>query len=165
MDAYTQFFLNSTSDIVAYDCIELSHPNFSAVYRFVRNNSNGITVVLESGVTVTFDYVPMKIEQSGSSDDLDQTMRIDFGDLGEQLPQELDRVRKADNFLIKPTMVYRVYRSDNLSLMHGPIVLEVSTVPSTKQGATINARAPRLNVNGTGETYTVDKFPMLGGYQ
>jgi hypothetical protein len=38
-DKYYEYFLNSKSNVVYYDLIEISHPNFSQTYRKVRNNT------------------------------------------------------------------------------------------------------------------------------
>lgn len=92
MSNYSQFFLNSSSAVVQFETIEISHPKFSKIYRIVRNAINGITATLEDLSSVTFDYYPLKITPTGSDNDLDQTLQVQFGDLGDILPKELDLV-------------------------------------------------------------------------
>lgn len=165
MSAALEYFLTSSRDIVAYETIEISHPSFTQVYRRVRNNANGITARLETGALVDFPYYPMLIEELGNSVDLDSGLRITFGDLGEVLPLELDAVSTANTFSTKPTVVYRVYRSDDLEApLLGPLTLKVTTFTFNDEGATFQAEAPYANQNKTGETYNLTRFYMLRGY-
>jgi hypothetical protein len=164
MSAYAQFFFSSFSAVVELDTIELSHPNLSQVYRFVRNNANGITATLETGAAVDFAYYPLTITRQGSNTDLDQKLQINLGDLGEMLPTELDAIAAANNFVTKPVVIFRSYRSDNLTApLYGPIQFNADNIAFNQTGATISANAPQLNTAETGELYTVDRFPMLNG--
>ena len=89
---YSDFFLNAASNIIQFETVEIAHPNFSTVYRIVRNNVAGLTATLEDSSTGVFTYYPLKITPSGSYNDMDQTLQVSFGDLGQILPQELDRL-------------------------------------------------------------------------
>lgn len=166
MPTALEYFLNSRSDVVAYECIEISHPAFTQVYRRVRNHRDGVTVTLEDGGgEATFDWYPMAIQELTDSADLDNGIRISFGDLGEVLPLELDAVTEADLMGVKPTVIYRVYRSDDLSApMIGPVVLEAGTFSFTAEGASFEAVAPYVNRNRTGETYNLTRFYTLRGF-
>lgn len=166
MSNYTQFFLNSTSNVVQLETLEISHPSFSKTYYIVRNAIAGITATLEDGTTtVTFDYYPLQIKQTGASDDLDQQLQIDLGDLGETIPQEIDNCFNASTMITKPIVKYRVYRSDDLTQpLDGPFAYEITTVAQKQEGASFAAEAPRLNSSRTGETYTLYRFPMLTGF-
>lgn len=168
---YAGFFLNSKSTVVQLETVEISHPNFTQVYYCVRNgNRAGMDLTLETGGVRHFDYYPMKITSNGSRDDLDYGLSISFGDLGEVIPKELDAVSIVDpddmtqGFAVKPIIRYRTYRSDILTEpLFGPIELEVVTFSFTKEGATFDATAPKLNLSSTGEVYSIDRFPMLRG--
>lgn len=163
--SYSEFFLNSKSTVVQLELMEISHPNFTKVYRAVRNAVKGVTVTLETGVSASFDYYPMRIENNGAKDDLDQSFTITLGDLGEVLPKELDSVASAQGFSVKPVVTYRTYRSDDLaSPLFGPVVLEVESFAFNREGSTFTAKAPSLNVNKTGELYKLERFPMLRGF-
>lgn len=163
MSDYSQFFLNSSSHVVQLELLEISHPDFSKVYRIVRNAVAGVTVTLEDASSHTFDYYPCKITPTGSANDLDQKLDLQFGDLGEVLPMELDRVTERPS--IKPILKYRTYRSDDLTTpLFGPQKFEISNITFKKEGALMQATAARLNLNTTGEVYTLDRFPMLRGF-
>ena len=165
MSNYAEFFLKSKSSVVQLETLEISHPNFTKTYRVVRNAVEGVRVTLENGSSATFDYYPLQIENAGVRDDLDQSIKINLGDLGEVLPKELDEVSSNNGFGIKPIVIYRTYRSDDLSRpLFGPVTLEVSTFAFNREGSTFEAKAPSLNINKTGEIYSLDRFPMLRGF-
>lgn len=164
MSRYSEYFLNSPATVALLELIEISHSAFSRVFRCVRNNVQGVTVTLETGDSAFFEYVPMTITGSGNSDDLDQEIKVQFGDTGEMLPTELDRVAAADAFSERPSVVYRAYRSDDLSTpLVGPLRLEIASLPFAREGVSFVAKAPSLNVSRTGEVYKLDRFPGLRG--
>jgi len=161
-DKYTEFFLNSNINIIAYECIEISHPSFTKIYRLVRNNTLGLTV----GVN-TYEYCPMKITPISQRDDLDQFIKIELGDLGEIIPIEIDNIFQENSFATLPTVIYNVFKSDNLVLtdpLFGPILLEIKTFTFNKNGCMFEAKAPSLNVQRVGEYYRLDRFPALKGF-
>lgn len=113
----------------------------------------------------SFDYYPMKIENNGAKDDLDQSFTFSWGDLGEVLPTELDRVAVSGGFGFKPQVVYHTYRSDDTNApLFGPVIMEVESFAFNRDGSTFTAKAPSLNINKTGEIYTLERFPMLRGF-
>lgn len=164
-NAALSFFLSSKGAVVNVETLEISHSAFSQVYRRARNARDGIDVLLESGQPASFSYYPMNITELSDQADLDTGLRIDFGDLGEVLPRELDRVRAADAMSEKPKVVYRTYRSDDLtSPLIGPLRLEASTFSFQREGASFEASAPYVNKNKTGETYNLTRFFTVRGF-
>jgi hypothetical protein len=165
MSDYSEFFLKSKSSVVQLETLEISHPNFTKIYRIVRNCVQGIEVILENSQIAQFEYRPLQIENAGVRDDLDQAIKINLGDLGEVLPKELDRISSNDGFGVKPVVVYRTYRSDDLTKpLFGPVTLEISSFAFNRQGSTFEAKAPSLNITKTGEIYKLDRFQMLRGF-
>lgn len=165
MPTYAEFFLKSKSSVVQLETLEIYHPNFTKTYRIVRNSVEGVSVILENGASADFSYYPLQIENAGIRDDLDQAIKINLGDLGEVLPKELDEVSSNNGFGIKPTVIYRTYRSDDLTRpLFGPVALEVSSFAFNREGSTFEAKAPSLNISKTGEIYKLDRFPMLRGF-
>lgn len=165
MSEYSEYFLNSKSSVAQLELLEISHPNFTQTYRVVRNAVQGVTVTLETSAVEEFTYYPLTIENAGARDDLDQSITINLGDLGEVLPLELDEVSSNNGFGTKPSVVYRTYRSDDLTQpLFGPVYLEVESFAFNREGSTFQAKAPSLNVNKTGELYKLDRFPMLRGF-
>lgn len=165
MTDYAEFFLSSKSSVVQLDTLEISHPNFTQVYRVVRNAVDGVTVTLETTDVVEFTYYPLRISGVGVKENLDFGIKVNLGDLGEVLPVELDEVSGNNGYGTKPSVIYRTYRSDDLAApLYGPVVLQVTSFSFNRQGSTFEAKAPSLNVNKTGELYSLDRFPMLRGF-
>jgi hypothetical protein len=162
---YAQFFLASPRSVAQLELLEISHPSFSQVYRIVRNKFDGVTVKHEDGTLYSYTYYPLRITRSGATDDLDSTLNIDLGDLGELVNNELDLVRAAGTFSTRPTIKFRVYRSDNLLTgpLYGPLIYEAVHFGMTREGTSFIAQAPTLNVVKTGERYLPQRFPMLRG--
>jgi hypothetical protein len=124
----------------------------------------GITVTHEDASSYAYTYYPLECKLTGPRDDLDHMLTVNLGDLGELIPDEIDNVREANTFAELPVVRYRTYRSDNLDEpLYGPIELEVKNLNFTSEGCTFEARAPSLNVNRTGEIYSLPRFPMLRG--
>lgn len=164
MSDYTEFYLASPSHVVMLECFEISHSSFSQTYRIVRNNALGCTVTHEDLQAYAYQYIPTKITASSCANDLDYSLRIDFGDLGEILPLELDRIIANDSFQEKPRVTYRTYRSDDLTApIFGPIELEVRSFTFNKTGCSFEASAPSANSHATGLIYNLTDFPMLRG--
>lgn len=166
MGTYSEYYLASRSNIVQLELVEITHPNFTQAYRIVRNARDGITVDLSpTELGVPFVYYPAKIEQLGARDDLDSALRIDLGDVGETVPDEMDAVAEAGGFMTKPALRYWTFRSDQLdSPIFGPIVLEIPSFSFAEEGASFEARAPSLNSTKTGERLTLDRIPMQRGF-
>lgn len=163
--AALSYFLDSDRDVVKFELIEISHPSFTQVYRRVRNARDGVTVILEDDTEAEFTYYPMGITELGDQATLDTGVRIDFGDLGEVLPRELDAVYVDDTMDVKPTVIYRAYRSDDLTApLIGPLLLEVTNFSFRREGASFEANAPYVNNNKTGESYNLTRFHPLRGY-
>lgn len=156
------FYLNSNSNVVKLETLEITHPDFLNSYFVVRNKVNGLTATLETAVVQEFTYLPMSITEGSVSTDLSYSLNIEFGDLGGQLPFELDAVYDADGMATYPTVIYRAFRSDDLSApMIGPIELKIYSLSFNKTGTSFEAVTDRSNSSKTGERYNVARFPLL----
>ena len=160
------YFLDTTAAVAALDLFEITHPNFSQPYRFVPKVAAGVTVDLSpTELAATFQYVPADITPPAARDDTDASVKVTLGDIGETIATEMDNVAASCGFLVKPQVRYWLFRSDSLSApLVGPLVLEVDDIEFGKDGATFEATAPQLNARGTGERYSLDRFPMLRGF-
>jgi len=172
MSNYSEYFLKSKRNVVKLETLEIRHPNFSQVYRFVRNSSVPISVTLETGESgVIFTYLPIKIIRRGIKDDLDLELEVSLGDVGESIAKEIKNVRDAtaidpdEGFAIYPTCIHREYRSDVLTApLSSPITLQIENFTYAHEGSTFVAISRRLNNGKTGEIYAADRFPMLKGF-
>jgi hypothetical protein len=166
VDRLAEYFFDSRADIIQLDLLEITHPNFSQPYRVVRNKAAGVVVDLAlDELAVPFQYYPLQVSTIDSTDDLSSTLQVQLGDLGEVIPGELDLLTEWNGFLIKPTVRYWTYRSDDLTQpLLGPVRLEVPGIEMQDQGSAFEARAPELNMNRTGERYKLERWPMLRGF-
>jgi len=160
------FYLASRADDVKLELFEITHPDMTQPYRFCPQALDGVTVDLSpSELGVHFQYYPAEVSGEAARDDLDAEITIQLGDLGEIMPQEIDAIEEANGMLVRPSVRYWVFRSDDLTTpIYGPIALEVPVILLDEQGSALTARAPRLNANRTGELYTLSRFPMLRGF-
>lgn len=163
---YVDFYLGSSTAEIELHTLQISQVSFSKVYRFQPYYRQGLWLRDESSEKQFFEWMPMRLEPLGDRGNLDFGLSVTFGDLGEILPDEIERARSAGTLLKKPAVVvYRIYRSGNLEApMYGPITLQAKTINRTSEGAQFEAKAPHLNVNKTGMLYRTDLFPMLLGY-
>lgn len=160
----TEYYLDSSPSIVLLECIEIKHSLWPAPLRYVTNHSDGVTVKHEDGETAVYEYMPLQIRRGNTADNLDQTLSITVGDLGEVVPQLLKIIGDADSEE-RPQVIYRAYMSSNLeSPTHIVDGLEVETMSRDPQATTFDVASQRLNSVGTGRLYTVDEFPGLKGF-
>lgn len=160
----TEFHLDASPSVVLLECVEIKHSLWSAPLRYVTNHSDGVTVKHENGEAAVYEYMPLQIRRGDTLDNLDQSISITVGDLGEVVPHLIKQIRDADSEE-RPQVVYRAYMSSNLD-MPTDIVdrLEVEGMSRDHQATTFDAAAQRLNSVGTGRLYTVDEFPGLKGF-
>lgn len=160
----TEYHLDSSPSVVLLECIEIKHSLWPEPLRYVTNNAYGMTVKHEDGETAVYEYMPLQIRRGNTADNLDQTLSITVGDLGEVVPKLLKIIGDADSEE-RPQVTYRAYMSSNLeSPTHIVDGLEVETMSRDPQATTFDAAAQRLNSVGTGRLYTVDEFPGLKGF-
>lgn len=165
MSTYSRFFLSGRSDEVQLEAFTLFHPDFQKTYRIVTNATQGMTSTTEEGNTYFYEHYPAKITPLSVGSHLDQAISITFGDLGELIPAEIDRVSNANGFGTLPTLRYRTWKSTDLSVpLTGPIELKVNAFSFDGNGATFQATAPKMNTLATGELYLFKAFPSLRGF-
>lgn len=160
MADYTAFFLDSISGVVALECIEISHPSFSKVFRYVRNDVDGITA--EGNV---FDYHPMSIKRSNVSNDLEQKMSVTLADMQDDLSNAIRLIRTSDYARVSPSFKFKIFRDDDLSMAMVELqTLEITSISKDSSGlVTFDAQAPELNNSRTGLIYSIEDFPLLRG--
>lgn len=164
-DPYIEFFLTAAPEVRQLELFELTHPNLSRVYRYVRNQRGGVTVTIPGEGPSNFEYRPIALRRRREQGDLSEGLSIDLGDPGEVVPSELDLIKAADGFNIKPRVRYWAYRSDDLTTpLAGPLIYEAVSITTSGDQSTIEAQAPERNASGTGGIYTFTRFPMLTGF-
>lgn len=160
MADYTGFFLNSDGGLIPLECIEINHSSFSEPFRYIKNNTDGMTLADN-----WYDYIPMQIQRKNVTNDLDQTMSITIADMEGTLIKSIMDIQDSAFATEYPSFKYKVFRSDDLTEPMTELqTLEVATVSKDSTGlVTFDAKAPELNSVKTGVIYNYDEFPLLRG--
>lgn len=160
MSNYASFYLDAPGGIVQLECIEISHPSFSQVYRYVKNDEDGI---IAGGNA--YLYQPMSIKRNNVTNDLEQTVSITFADLDDNLIQAVKLIQKSQWARERPKFVLKIFRDDDLSQPMTQLqTLEVAAISKDSSGLmTFEAQAPELNSVKTGLLYNFKDYPLLRG--
>ena len=169
VDDIKDFHLDSVSSVVLLETLEISHSLWPAPIRIVTNHPDGVAVTLENGKPAIFEFIPLMIQRGNTSDDLDQTLNITVGDLGEIVPPLIQKIRDASSDE-KPQVIYRSFAFDAASMVltkQTPIEiirgLSVAKMNQDYQATTFEAATSGKNSVKTGRTYNFKEYPDLRG--
>ncbi|OTG85521.1 hypothetical protein B9T31_12075 [Acinetobacter sp. ANC 4558] len=157
---YTSFFLNSSGGVVQLECIEISHPSFTKTFRYVRNDEDGVKIGKD-----VYQYQPMSIKRANVTNDLEQRLSITLADMEDEFSDAIDNILLSTSSRVKPKLVFKMYRDDDLSAPMNEIqTLEIATISGDSTGlVTFEAQAPELNAIKTGRLFTFEDYPLLRG--
>lgn len=107
----------------------------------------------------------MSIKRSNVTNDLEQKLSITLADMEDELMNAIENIRSSSSSRVKPKIVFKIYRDDDLS---APMIemqtLEIPTISKDSTGlVTFDAQAPELNSVKTGKLYTFEDYPLLKG--
>lgn len=169
VDDIKDFHLDSATSVVLLETLEISHSLWPDPIRIVTNHPDGISVTLENGQPATFEFIPLMIKRGNTSDDLDQTLNITVGDLGEVVPPLIQKIREASSDE-KPQVIYRSFAFDAASMvLTKPTPIEiirglyVAKMNQDHQATTFEAATSGKNSVKTGRTYNFEEYPDLRG--
>lgn len=169
VDDIKDFHLDSVSSVVLLETLEISHSLWPVPIRIVTNHPDGVAVTLENGQQAFFEFIPLMIQRGNTSDDLDQTLNITVGDLGEIVPPLIQKIRDASSDE-KPQVIYRSFAFDAASMVltkQTPIEiirgLSVAKMNQDYQATTFEAATSGKNSVKTGRTYNFKEYPDLRG--
>lgn len=169
VDDIKDFHLDSATSVVLLETLEISHSLWPDPIRIVTNHPDGISVTLENGQPATFDFIPLMIQRGNTSDDLDQTLNITVGDLGEVVPPLIQKIRNASSDE-KPQVIYRSFAFDAASMvLTKPTPIEiirglyVAKMNQDHQATTFESATSGKNSVKTGRTYNFEEYPDLRG--
>lgn len=169
VDDIKDFHLDSATSVVLLETLEISHSLWPDPIRLVTNHPDGISVTLENGQSATFDFIPLMIQRGNTSDDLDQTLNITVGDLGEVVPPLIQKIRVASSDE-KPQVIYRSFAFDAASMvLTKPTPIEiirglyVAKMNQDHQATTFESATSGKNSVKTGRTYNFEEYPDLRG--
>ena len=169
VDDIKDFHLDSVSSVVLLETLEISHSLWPVPIRIVTNHPDGVAVTLENNQQAFFEFIPLLIQRGNTSDDLDQTLNITVGDLGEIVPPLIQKIRDASSDE-KPQVIYRSFAFDAASMVltkQTPIEiirgLSVAKMNQDYQATTFEAATSGKNSVKTGRTYNFKEYPDLRG--
>ncbi|MGH1941398.1 DUF1833 family protein, partial [Acinetobacter baumannii] len=84
----------SSGPVGLLECIEVSHPNWPRVLRYIVNSSDPMDLTHEDGQTFTYSFAPLNITRSNEEENLDQKITAAIGDVGSEIPDLVDLVLK-----------------------------------------------------------------------
>lgn len=157
--------LDQSSGVIGLlECIEISHPKWDEVYRFVVNSNESVVLTHEDGSSHLYEYAPITISRSADAETLEQELNFVFADLGDTIPRLIDTFID-DEAIDLPVLSYRAYI---IGSYENPIFvargLEIETINRDWQGTRAGAKAPSLNDSGNGEVYNASTDPSLIGF-
>lgn len=157
--------LDQSSGVIGLlESIEISHPKWDKVYRFIVNSNESAVLTHEDGSSYFYEYAPITITRSADAETLEQELNFIFADLGDTIPRLIDAFIN-DEVIDLPVLSYRAYI---IGSYENPIFvvrdLEIETINRDWQGVRVDAKAPSLNDSGNGEVYNASSDPSLIGF-
>jgi len=166
IEAAKRFFSSQRTAVAAIECLELSHPEWPAVYR-VTTYPGGLTT--PDGKT--WAYVPMSVKPPSASDDLSYRVPITLQDVNEDgvsngligsVAELLDLIPVDDETPVTCVVSgYLQYDDGTISsVTEGPYSLQVVDITFGETGATFTAEPEQVNMLPCGERITLERFPQ-----
>lgn len=169
IDDIKTFHLDSSPAIALLETIEINHSAWDKPIRIVTNHADGLSARNELGQYVVYDFAPLLISKGETSDNLDQSLKITLGDLGEVVPPLIDKIRQQDSDE-SPQVTYRAYVFDAGAMQlvkETPIdIIKGLTITSMSRdvnATTFEAKTEDKNTLKTGRIYNSNDYPDLKG--
>lgn len=164
-DQIIQALITADAYLMYLETVVISHSVWAEPFRFSRNYVPGgsFTATLETSEEVTFSYIPMLLSRASQDGNLNQTWKITFQDLNTDI-QEAEQLIPLDSDEL-PVIEIRTFEYDKrtgvATLIEGPYVTTSVGVDYDSKGASVNAEANRVNINGSGFKMTPQRYPTL----
>jgi hypothetical protein len=163
MSRLEDFLLGAPMNVAAIDVVKISHPYFSQDYWMQNVDVAGATLTIE-GQSRDIPFAGFRVLPLARRSVLERGLDIEIGDLGGIVHAEQRALEANDGYRQKPVVDWYQYRSDDLNVpIMGPERYEANRVNREDRSTRIEARNLDLNVNASGERYTLDRFPMQVG--
>ena len=158
VEAYKKLLSSQPENQMMIEAVAITHSLFTKPYYLVVNTVP-LTATIPGVGIVTFDPASISPTNAANSNDLDQNVSFTISDVQNVLDSEIELIPLGN--IESPIVKYLVYHSDFLDVPVQNIDYEIRSVPQKKGVFTINAGAPDLNSDETGEIYDFERFPML----
>jgi len=167
-EAYRIFNAANPESQREFRTIELFHPSFSQLHRFVadavsRDLTLESTAPRNPSETVTFLPLNMLVNEP-SEQDMDSLLTVQMGAVSGEIQREIDLVQLSGGSLTPIQIIYRKFYSGDLSEPLRVLTLSVKSVVFDGFTKTaITAEDSDLENKPSGAKYTIEQFPMLEG--
>lgn len=168
IDEYKKFLASKPEAQREYRTLEFFHVDDGIARRFVKD-FNDISLTLESdaprnpSTSVLFTAISMDVTEPSENQEGDQLLALSIGATNDEIQNVLDTITPENRF--QPIeCIYRKYYSGDLS--EPVLVLRLSVSDVSFDGYTrnnITAEDIDLVNKSSGEIYTIERFPTLGG--
>jgi hypothetical protein len=166
VEALQRYLSSQRTGVAGIDCLELSHPEWPAVYR-VTTMPGGCST--PDGKT--WAYVPMAVKPPATSDDLSWRTAVTLQDMNENgvsngligAVSELVELIPADDETPITCTAYGYQLMDDNTISgvtKGPYQLIVTDLTFNEQGVTFVAEPEQTNKLPCGEMVTLTRFPQ-----
>lgn len=159
--------LDCSPSIVPLETLEINHSTWPKPIRIVTNHGDGVEALLETGETAFFEFAPLMLDFGTTSDDLDQSINVTLGDLGEIVPPLIKKIRESESDEL-PEVIYRRYAFDALSMTFAkPEAIEttkglyIERMNRDHQASTFEAKTPGKNSVVCGRIFDFIEYPDL----
>ena len=165
---YRRFLASAPVAQREYRTLELYHPSFVSVLRFVQDTEDQ-TLTLESTAPrnasegALFAALGMVIEEPHETQEADPVLTVNLGGVGAEVQDQVKLIT-GEAALTPIECIYRKYYSGDLLSPVVVISLSVSTIRFegyTKVAFTAEDIDFANKISG--EIYTIERFPMLAG--
>lgn len=145
------------------DVFTITHSEWPETLHITRNYVPGGSVTADG---VTYTYIPCGLERAGQDGNLQQTWKLVIQDLNKVIQDYESQVSLDSDEL--PVIELRGVLYDKLTgvgtVVEGPYTTDTSKIDYDYTGASINASAERVNVNGCGIRMTASRYGTLRPY-
>lgn len=167
LQQFYQFKQNAPEAVIEYRTLELYHPQFAQVYRFVNKKLDN-TFTLEAGAPrdpgapVLFTGASFRVTEPVEQEDSDQPLEVSFGNVDSTISDIVAQISGV-GFFTPTQVIYRKYFSQNTTEpATSPLYLDASVI--TFKGpteASFSAEDINLTTRRVGRSYTTEDFPGL----
>jgi len=162
-----EYYTTARTSVREYRTIEIYHPDFANVLRFIQDYENQNLTLENSaprnaGQSVTFTAIrPLEIKEPNEEINRSPTLSISLGAVGNEVQDQIDSI--TDNGFLAPIQViYRKYYLANdgtKKLALTPLYLSASELKfESYNGVAFTARDIDFANRASGEIYTLSRF-------
>ena len=167
LQKWQQFLASAPEAQREYRTVELWHPQFETVYRFV-SDTYPLDLKLEhdaprnNGQVVTFGAATLSVQEPAERQDSSQALTVEFGNVDGTIHRIIDQI-SGSGFFTPMQVVYRKYYSADLSRPAvPPLYLFAASVGfDGPTSVSFSAEDSDLSQKRSGTIYTVEQYPGL----